>query len=168
MHCRFGHAEGVCETAGAPLPVDYDFDQGALSIGHSAPVPGVGCAGYFREIVARNKVLGPLLMTQSRYDTAVGKLYPIAAGAAGQVTFAPGQWPKYGALGAFGARGLQLACQDQPLRALDEAYDFEPGAMHNLEASSYICEGSGFSGAHNDIARPEVAHAVWQAALCGL
>jgi hypothetical protein len=162
--------KGSAGTAGAPLPVDsMTLIQGALSIwSFCTEVPDAGGAGYFREIVAENKVRGPLLMTQSRYDTAVGKLYPIAAGAAGQVTFAPGQWPKYGALGAFGARGRHIACQDQPLRALDEAYDFHPQTMHNLEASSYICEGSGFSGAHNDIARPEVAHAVWQAALCGL
>ena len=162
--------KGSVATADAPLPVDsMSLIQGALSIwSFCAQVPDADRAGYFREIVAGNKVRGPMLMTQSRYDTAVGKLYPIAAGAAGQVTFAPGQWPKYGALGAFGARGLQLACQDQPLRAVDEAYDFEPETIHNLEASSYICEGAGFSGAHNDIARPEVAHAVWQAALCGL
>lgn len=163
--------KGPAGTAGAPLPVDsMTLIQGALSIwSFCAEVPdGGGRPGYFREIVAENKVRGPLLTTQSRYDTAVGKLYPVAAGAAGQVTFAPGQWPKYGALGAFGARGQQLAFQDKPLRALDEAYDFAPGTMHNLEGSSYICEGSGFSGAHSDIARPEVAHAVWQAALCGL
>ena len=37
--------------------------------------------------------------------------------------------------------------------------------VYNLESSRYIREGGGLSGAHNDIARPEVAHAVWQAAL---
>jgi hypothetical protein len=33
-----------------------------------------------------------------------------------------------------------------------------------VEASRIIQNGDGFSGAHNDIALPEVAHAMWQAA----
>jgi hypothetical protein len=42
-------------------------------------------------------------------------------------------------------------------------YGFQPGRPYNLEASRYICRGGGFSGAHSDIYRPEVAHAVWSA-----
>jgi hypothetical protein len=37
-----------------------------------------------------------------------------------------------------------------------------------VEASRVIKEGGGASGAHSDIAHPEVAHIFWEAALTGL
>ena len=49
--------------------------------------------------------------------------------------------------------------------AANFAYDFKPGAIYNLEASGIIKNGGGASGAHSDIAHPEVAHAFWSAAL---
>ena len=42
-------------------------------------------------------------------------------------------------------------------------YGFQGGHVYNLEATGVIKEGGGASGAHSDIARPEVAHALWQA-----
>jgi hypothetical protein len=36
--------------------------------------------------------------------------------------------------------------------------------IYNLDGTAYIRNGTGASGAHNDIANPEVAHAVWEAA----
>jgi hypothetical protein len=47
----------------------------------------------------------------------------------------------------------------------DGSYDFERGQVYKLEASKYICHGEGASGAHSDIAGPEVAHAIWEAAF---
>jgi hypothetical protein len=46
-------------------------------------------------------------------------------------------------------------------------YRFQAGRPYNREASRYICRGGGFQGAHGDISRPEVAHAVWAAILGG-
>jgi len=46
----------------------------------------------------------------------------------------------------------------------DAPYGFEPGKVYNLECSHVIREGGGASGAHGDFLRPEVAHAVWEAA----
>jgi hypothetical protein len=46
-------------------------------------------------------------------------------------------------------------------------YRFEKGGVYNLDASQFICHGDGASGAHNDIAGPEVAHVIWQAAASG-
>lgn len=154
-----------------PAPVDsLSLIQGALSLwSYATEVPGAaGQAGYFHELVAGHKVKGALISTQSRYDTAVGKLYPVAAGAARQVTFAPADLPKYGALGSFGAQGAGVASRSRTMVALSDSYKFEPGTVYNIEASEYICQGSGPSGAHSDIAHPEVAHAVWEAAMTGL
>ena len=51
-----------------------------------------------------------------------------------------------------------------PMLAAGGDYDFRAGVVYNLDATSYIREGGGASGAHSDIARPEVAHAIWEAA----
>lgn len=159
-----GMVRGADGSAPRSRPIDTMLlAQGALSLwsfSRAIPVAG-GQAGYFSPLIGR--VAGPILTTASVYDTAVGRLYPLAAGVARQVSFAPGQFPKYGAVGAFGARGM--AAEDLKMRAIDHSYDFQPGRLYNLEASEIIREGGGLSGAHNDIGRAEVAHAFWAAVL---
>lgn len=90
-------------------------------------------------------------------------LLPLGAAAGRQLSYAPGEFPKYGALGAFGARGPLPAVEDRRMHAADQAYDFRPGTVYNLESSNVIAKGGGSSGAHSDICHPEVAHAVWSA-----
>jgi hypothetical protein len=142
--------------------------QGALSLwSFCSAIPMTpGLAGYFASVVADHKVAGPLLTTQSEFDTAVGELYPCAAGVARQVVFAPSELPKYGAVGAFGIRGPGPDVLDLEMLPASGTYKFAPGKIYNLESSRYIREGGGLSGAHSDIAHAEVAHAVWQAAEC--
>lgn len=139
--------------------------QGALSLwSYCADIPvSKGKKGYFRSVIAAEKVAGPILATQSEHDSAVGTWYPLAAGVKHQVSFAPGELPKYGALGTFGARGPGIEVVDQKMLVLDQLYNFKPGKFYNLNASQFICKGGGFSGAHSDIAKPQVAHAVWSA-----
>jgi hypothetical protein len=100
----------------------------------------------------------------SIFDTAVGRFYPLGAGARGDVAFKAGELPKYGAVGRWGIRGPGLKIDDRTLHAADVPYQMQPGTIYNLESSEYIREGGGFSGAHSDIARAEVAHAFWSAA----
>jgi hypothetical protein len=138
--------------------------QGATSIwGFCNNIPQVGGSGYFRRLVEERVVSGPILTTQSRFDTAVGRLYPIAAGVALQVAFPVGQFPKYGGLGAFGIQGPGLTLHDLAVGDARHKYNFESGQIYNLECSSVINQGAGISGAHSDIAKPEVAHAMWEA-----
>jgi hypothetical protein len=47
-------------------------------------------------------------------------------------------------------------------------YEFESGKVYNLDGSQYICHKEGISGAHSDIAGPEVAHAIWAAAFASV
>ncbi len=139
--------------------------QGAMSLWSFADdiPPSAGTSGYFRRVVDDNNVRGPIVTTISRYDTAVGRLYPIAAGFSWwQVDFAG--LPKYGAIGAFGIRGVEGALAQKMLPS-KENYQFEAGKIYNLESSDYIRKGSGISGAHSDIDGPEVAHVIWQAAI---
>jgi hypothetical protein len=140
--------------------------QGAMSLwSFASNIPlAPGTAGYFRRVLADGKVRGPMVATISKFDTAVGRLYPAAAGLAGQVAFAG--LPKYGAIGAFGIRGVDGASTGKMLRA-DQDYGFEAGRVYNIESSEFIRKGRGLSGAHSDIDGPEVAHAIWQAAFGG-
>jgi hypothetical protein len=140
--------------------------QGALSLwSYCSDIPSKpGRAGFFRSIFSGGKVSGVTLTTISAKDTAVGRFYPVGAGARGDVQFAPGTLPKFGAVGSFGARGPGLNIVDIELQPADYPYQFKPGQLYNIESTKYICEGGGTSGAHNDIAKPEVAHAFWCAA----
>jgi hypothetical protein len=142
--------------------------QGALSFwSYCSDLPHVkGHPGYFRSILDARRVTGAIVTTQSEHDTAVCKLYPLAAGARGDVAFAPGEFPKYGALGAFGARGPGVDAVDLKMLDWNRPYSFEPGRIYNLESSRYIARMESLgSGAHNDIAHPQVAHAWWSAVL---
>lgn len=44
-------------------------------------------AGFFNNILVDKKISGPFVATRSDSDMAVGKLYPWAAGVAGQVAY---------------------------------------------------------------------------------
>ncbi len=143
--------------------------QGALSLwSYCSDIPvALGRPGYFRSIIDDQKVAGPIITTQSELDTAVGKMYPLGAGIARQVDWAPGEPPKYGALGTFGAQGDGLDIVDMKMLPCDTPYHYESGKVYNLDSTEFICDttGGGLGGAHSDIAKPEVAHAVWEAAL---
>lgn len=120
-------------------------------------------SGYFHRLVDDGLVRGPIVTTWSTHDTALGRFYPVAAGLAGDMTVAVTEYPRYGALGRFGARGLEVGVADQTMLDADRRYAFLPQTIHNLDASEFIRDGGGLSGAHNDIEGPEVAHAIWEA-----
>lgn len=153
-------------TPTLPRGVDTLFlVQGALSLwSFCADIPFArGTAGYFRRIIEKGLVRGPIITTRSRFDNAVGKLYPPAADLANEVILAAEELPKYGGIGTFGAQGLGAAATDSVMGSATQPYRFEPKHVYNLEASGIIKDGGGFSGAHSDIAHPELAHVLWQA-----
>jgi len=159
-------------NASGPLvrPVDsVALVQGAVSLWCYAPsIPFRNAGpGYFHRILPDGKVSGPLVTTQSRYDKAVGQLYPLASHIHGSASFAVGAgFPEFGGIGSYGIQGLGGEVQtDTKMLPADGSYRFEPRKVYNLESSQYICKGGGTSGAHSDIAGPEVAHAIWEAAL---
>lgn len=148
-----------------PRPVDSAaLVQGAVSLwAYADSILGTSKKGYFNSAIRSGAVRGPVITTQSRHDTAVGVFYPVATGLIGQVDFAAVN-PPFGAIGTFGIQGLPGAT---PLSMLPESgqYSFAPGGVYNIESSEFIKKMSGASGAHSDIDGPQVAHAIWQAAL---
>jgi hypothetical protein len=150
-----------------PAPVHSLFlVQGALSLWSFCPrIPySPRESGYFNRIIKHALVTGPIVTTHSTFDTAVRSLYPKAAGLAGHLVLDE-ELPKYGGVGVFGAQGLGETAENLSMQPADYDYGFKKGRVYNLEASGIIKNGGGFSGAHSDIAHPEVAHAMWQAVL---
>ncbi|WP_419813890.1 hypothetical protein [Glacieibacterium sp.] len=169
MGHSFGCIAASAAVAGAPgAPVakvsSLVLVQGALSLwAYCARMPfDPGSAGYFHKLLSEHAVTGPMVTTRSRYDRAVGSFYPLGARVAGQVDFGI-ELPRYGGVGAFGAQGIADAV-DMSILPAGQPYDFVAGRVVNVEASSAIRKGGGFSGAHSDIDGPEVAHLVWSAA----
>ncbi|MBM3783569.1 MAG: hypothetical protein FJW30_04370 [Acidobacteria bacterium] len=140
--------------------------QGAVSLwsySPSIPIAGAG-AGVFHRVITERRVRGPVVTTHSKHDTAVGIQYPrVSRG----VAFDDGEsLPNHGAIGSFGLQGLPHdTVTDMKMLPANVDYRFQPGRVYNLDASAYVRAMDGPSGAHNDIGGPEVAHAIWQAAL---
>jgi len=129
--------------------------QGAMSLwSYAEDIPESDKPGYFRQILAKQTVSGPIVTTQSVNDKAVGIAFPAAVGLVGEVDFAA-KLPKFGGIGAWGIQGTPNA---EPKDMLDERgeYRFEPGRIYNLNGSRFIADHSAIDG-------PQVAHTLWQA-----
>lgn len=149
--------------------------QGALSLwSFAAELPGEArTPGWFRPVLDGGRISGPLVVTTSRFDRAVGSLYPQAAGAAGQVAYDPStdpstaQLPTYGGLGTFGARGVGVNAEPRALMLGDMTSDhaLAPRHVYNVNGDTVIRRGGGLSGAHSDIAHAELGHLFWNTLL---
>lgn len=109
--------------------------------------------GFFRPVIAERKVSGPLYITFTSSDKAVGIAYPLASRLAGQVASGLGDaHDRYGGIGRNGAQRTPEVAPHQLLPPTGR-YTFEPGGVYNLDANGVIT-------GHDDICRPEVAHAL--------
>lgn len=157
--------------ARGPLPRPIDsvaLVQGAVSLwcyASKIPFDGTG-SGYYNRILADKKVKGPIAVTRSKFDKAVGLAYPLASRISGSADFrsSPDGFPEFGAIGAYGIQGTGQST-DGKLLPVGGAYGFAGQRIHNLESSQFICKGDGASGAHSDIDGPEVAHMIWETAF---
>jgi len=113
--------------------------------------------GGFRSVVDEAKCEGPILITHSVKDEAVGICYPIASRILRQHASSFGDVnDRYGALGRNGARNTPEA-SDGDLLPEGSPYSFAPGHIYNLQADDII-------EAHSDIVKPETAWALLSAA----
>ncbi|WP_298235006.1 hypothetical protein [uncultured Azohydromonas sp.] len=114
--------------------------------------------GFFRRVLARQAVRGPIIATCTINDRAVGLAYPLASMLAQQVGAHLGDKnDKYGGLGRNGAQKTPEA-QDGALLdpATDDSYAFSAGHIHNLETRQLITD-------HGDVRNAAVAYAVLSA-----
>jgi len=114
--------------------------------------------GFFRSVVDQKRVNGPILVTHTKNDKAVGVAYPLASRINGDATAAFGdENDKFGGLGRNGAQQME---NDEVVKgqllAADASYSFQAGKFFNLEGSPFI-------KGHGDITGKEVTHAVRKA-----
>jgi hypothetical protein len=109
--------------------------------------------GAFRRIVSEARVSGPILITHTKNDRAVGVAYPLASRLARQKAAALGdENDPYGGLGRNGAQHTPEVETGELLGA-GKPYSFTPGAIYNLRADRFIAD-------HGDIASHAVAYAL--------
>ena len=112
-----------------------------------------GSDGFFRPVVTAHMSRGPVLITHSKRDKAVGYAYPLASRLGRQVAAALGDAnDRYGGIGRNGAQKTPEAVAGT-LEAVGGGYAFAADKLYNLNADTIIAD-------HSDIRRPEVAYAV--------
>lgn len=107
----------------------------------------------------QQRVGGPILVTHTLRDSAVGTAYPLASLAGRQDAAGADELMfRWGALGHDGAQAVPADAA--PLRAVGSAYELSPGRFCNLDGNKVIVNGGPPAGAHSDIFHPELAWAV--------
>jgi hypothetical protein len=160
-----GHSFGCRVMAAAvnALPEQDQFRpdtvmllQGAFSHNGFA-LQGETDRGAFRDVIEKKKVRGPIVITHTRNDKAVGTAYPIASRINGVTAASLGDANDI--FGGLGSNGTQTADTTPErimgtLLAVGGAYPFaagvKPSTPCNLKSDEFI------SG-HSDIQKPEVA-----------
>jgi hypothetical protein len=160
-----GHSFGARVVAAAAdgrnviKPSSLTLLQGAFSHnGFSGKFDGHN-DGFFRKVVAEHKVSGPIVITHTYRDYAVGRLYPLASRISRDNRSALGDAnDRYGGLGRNGAvRMKEDEFVNGRLVADTGIYAFTAGKVHNLLADDYISD-------HGDVRNGPVANAVLAAA----
>jgi hypothetical protein len=115
--------------------------------------------GFFRDVIALRRVSGPIVITHTKNDRAVGIAYPLASRIAHDKAAALGDAnDPYGGMGRNGAqKTAEVATAPTRLLDLDEVqaapYDLRPGMIYNLNADSFIAD-------HSDVCSHQVACAL--------
>ncbi len=118
-----------------------------------------GHPGGFRRMVDERRLSGPMVVTHTRNDKAVGIAYAIASSVAGQASSAIGDADSpFGGLGSNGAQHTPEADDSQALQDVGATYHLAAGRIHNLLSDRFI------SG-HGDVSNTQVANAVLQSVL---
>jgi hypothetical protein len=165
-----GHSFGCRLVAAAinALPEQEQFRpdtalllQGAFSHnGFALDDGGTVGRGAFRDVIEKKKVRGPIVITHTRNDKAVGTAYPIASRINGVTAAALGDANDiFGGLGSNGTQTKDTTPERNmgTLLAVGQPYPFSngvtPSTPYNLLADEFI-------KAHSDIQKPEVAYAL--------
>jgi hypothetical protein len=152
-----GHSFGgrVVTAAAANSTTDKIKSMSLLQTAFSHNGFSKSMGGFFRSVVDKKRVNGPVLVTHTKNDKAVGVAYPLASRIAGDATAAFGdENDKFGGLGRNGVQKMDTnECVKGSLLAETGAYSFQPGKFFNLEGSNFIT-------GHGDVTGKQIAHAV--------
>jgi hypothetical protein len=111
--------------------------------------------GALKGMAAR--VDGPLVVSFSIHDTAVGKLYPLASlSSRDDAAGLEDRLFRWGGMGHDGAQAVEADVA--ALAPVGSSYPFQPGKFVNLDGNAIVNRGGPPTGAHSDIFHPEL---VW-------
>ena len=157
-----GHSFGarlvtsVAATVGSPTKpavASMTLLQAAFSHNGFAPKGGGIAEGAFRRVVVEGRVAGPVLVSHTARDWAVGVAYPLASRVAGQEANAIGDAnDRYGGLGRNGPVRTPEAVA-QVYGKVGTNYAFKPASLIGMDANKLI-QG------HGDIVQAETAYAL--------
>jgi predicted alpha/beta hydrolase family esterase len=123
-------------------------------------------SGFFRSVVQNKRINGPIMITYTRNDRAVGIGYPTASRISGDNASALGDAnDEFGGLGRNGAQQMEageIAQNVNELLPIGQSYAWQRGKFHNLESSNYIVDPEG-GDAHGRVFVPQVAWAISRA-----
>ena len=157
-----GHSFGgrLVTAAAAGLPtntsdVTVSPLQAAFSHNAFSADFGKGKPGFYRTVLGDGRVSGPIIITHTKNDRAVGVAYPLASRIANQVAAALGdENDPYGGMGRNGAQHTaEAAGHDATMGKKGTTYAFAPGTVNNLRADTQIKD-------HGDVRSDAVAWAV--------
>lgn len=124
--------------------------------------------GFFKSVAERGRIAGPILITHTKNDKAVGVAYPIASRIGNDNASGIGDKDdQFGAIGSNGAQQMDhelVAAGTNELLPVKSSYAWEPKHFHNLDATRFIKDPEG-GDAHGFVYVPEVAWAISRAVL---
>ncbi|MBA2623843.1 MAG: hypothetical protein H0U88_09540 [Chthoniobacterales bacterium] len=122
--------------------------------------------GFFRSVVDQQRVKGPILVTHTPNDKAVGIAYPTASRLSGTIASAFGDKDdKFGGLGRNGVQKMEtgeVITGVAEILPVGSKYPWKPGRFHNLEGSKFIVDPTG-KDAHGAVTGKEIAWAISRA-----
>jgi hypothetical protein len=162
-----GHSFGARVVAAAAAhhrPIhSVTLLQGAFSHhGFAEDYDDQGHNGFFRAALETGRFTGPLVVTHTVNDKAVGLAYAIASRLARQAASGlGGPDDLYGGIGRNGAlKTPEAFAPPTDLLDVGGSYPFAAGKVHNLKGDRFI-------SSHGDVTSPQVAYALLRAMVTG-
>ena len=125
-------------------------------------------SGFFRSVVDNQRIHGPILVTHTKNDKAVGLAYPAASRINRDNATGFGDADdEFGGLGSNGAQQMQdgeVSANITNVLSIKQPYTWQPGKIHNLKSDQFIVDPRG-GDAHGFVFVPEVAWAISRAIL---
>ena len=151
-------------SAASVRPASLTLLQGAFShngFSGGFPFGGATGQGFFRAVVAERRIDGPIVVTHTANDRAVGVAYAIASRLAQQTNADLGDAADV--FGGIGRNGAVHTAESEAGTLLPpgERYRFRAGTIHNLRADRFVAD-------HGDVTNPAVANAPGGDRLAGL
>jgi hypothetical protein len=165
-----GHSFGgrVVTAAAANSTTKKIHSMGLLQAAFSHNGFSKSKKGFFRSVVDNNRVTGPIFITHTKNDKAVGLAYPAASRISNdQASAFGGADDPFGGIGSNGAQQMEageIFATTKTMLPVGEAYQWKAGRLHNLDSTKFIIDPKG-GDAHGFVFVKEVAWAISRAII---